>query len=102
MHIVEIRCTMWGIADVTAVSFNDTCYGFIKSLKSWRTAHSFCEARNTSLVKFESMDELKRVANWIHNTLKLNASTRIWTAGYKRGSNWFWSTINGGKFFALL
>ena len=96
MYISGVNCTHWGISDVVTKSFNGTCFGFLRSTRSWTSARTFCEQRNSSLVKFDSTAKLNAIKQWIFGEL---GQTAVWTAGYRRtqgSSNWFWSTLHGG------
>lgn len=96
IYLVAVNCTHWGITNVVTKIFNGTCFGFLKSSKSWTNARTFCEQRNSSLVRFETEAKFNAIKEWVFGEL---GYTAVWTAGYRRTvgtSNWFWSTLHGG------
>lgn len=89
---------MWGVSGIYTKMINGACFGLIKASKSWYDARSFCEAKNSSMLRFENPAELNSISQWLYEELKLPPSSRVWTGGYRRRSagKWLWSTIHGG------
>jgi len=94
----EVDCTMWGMDDVYTMKYNNTCYGFFKTKRTWTSALSFCESKNSSMATFESDATYNALKDWVFNDLASNYY--FWTAGYRRvgtSHQWYWKTfLHGG------